>query len=478
MPKVQGPLFNDHSEGIIQGITEAIMPKNSVYMAVNFLFHEVLGRATLRKGSTQIGEDIVAGAECLGMHQFIDGATRVPLATFNDAASSPANADIYKYTSGAWSKSAENLTKDLKTRFLTFLGTCAFVNGTEAKSSTDLTTWVSTGGNLDIGNMNKGTLINEWHDRVYLAGKTSNPDRLYYSSTPTGGAISWTVGNGFIDIEPDDNGGGITALSKCPGYELIFKERSLKRWDFSSTYPDDLMNIGAPSQEAVVEGNQSVFFFNQKGIYETIGSYPRKISRRVQDIINAIPSTYYSKVSGISDDENLLFNIGTVTLDKVTLSNCVLLYNYDSKTWSLLSFQNKFLHWSPYVDANGAKNIMAGDATGKVMQIFNGTQDAGKDIKWLLQYQTQEMGSRGRIKDLSKMVAYTKGVRNGQTSIRINGVDDFKPIRQTIDKDVKELTMDLKGRYFDMRMQGFGQTGIHVIGWEFPDVNANLNFSE
>ena len=478
MPKVPGPQFNDHSEGIIQGVTEAIIPQNSVYLASNFLFHKILGRAVLREGTTQLGSDIVAGTECLGMHQFIDGATRVPLATFDDASSSPTNADIYKYTSGAWSKSCENLTKSLTTRFLTFLGTVAAVNGTDATTSTDLTTWVTTGGNMDVGNMPKGKLINEWHDRVYVAGVAATPDRLFYSSTPVTGAVSWTSGNGFIDIEPDDNGGGITALAKVPGYELIFKERSLKRWDFSSTYPDDLMNVGTPSQEAVVMGNQSVFFFNQKGIYETVGSYPRKISRRVQDIIAAIPSSYYSKVSGISDDENLLYSIGTITIDKVTLSNCVLLYNYDSKTWALLSFQNKFVHWSQYVDANGAKNIIGGDATGKVMQIFSGNQDAGKDIKWLLQYQPQEMGSRGRIKDLSKMVAYNKGVRNGQTSIRINGIDDFKPIRQTIDKDVKELTMDLKGRYFDIRMQGFGQTGLHVIGWEFPDINANLNYSE
>jgi len=478
LPKVAPQNIRDCSEGIIQSVDPAIVAPNSVYLAVNFLFHKYLGRAKLRGGTTQLGTQIVNNKTILGLYQHITASgTKVPLAVIND--SGDANSDVFAYTAGTWSictGTGINLTKNKKAHLVTFLDTTALVNGSEQISTTDGEAWVNTGGNLDIGNMPAAKYIIEFKDRVYVAGVSGNLDTLYYSSIRDAGAISWTVGNGNIPIEEEEGAGAITGLAKVPGYLLVFKERSLKRWDVQSTYPESLIDIGCPSQEGIVMTRQLAYYFNKRGIFETNGGYPRKISRRIQDIIDAIPSSYYSSVSGWGDGENVYFSIGDITIDDLDITNCVIAYNIDTKTWSLLSFPNEFMVWYHYVDSNGDEIVVAGDDDGNVWKVFEGTQDGSSDISWLLQYHPQEFGSRGRLKDITNLVVYTKNVRNGILNCRTNEDGNFKPVGN-ITKDVQHITTGLRGHSFEFRLNGIGINS-QIIGIDLPDLNINLSYDD
>ena len=475
--KIETQKLRDMAEGIIQKVDNLIVPQNSVYLAVNLLFHKNLGRATVRSGTTQLGSQLVNNKTILGLYQFNKSGVKIPLAVIND--SGDANSDIFEYSGSpaSWTiaTGGTNLTKDIKSHFVTFLDTVAILNGSDAcKSSANGTTFVTTGGNLDVGNMPQGKYGMEWKDKMYVAGVTGNLNRLYFSSTPIAGAISWTSGNGYIDINEGE--GDMTGLSKVPGYLLIFKDRSMKRWDGTSTYPESMIDIGAPSQEAIVQTKQSVFYFNKRGIYETIGGYPRKISRRIQDVIEAIPSTYYSSVSGWGDGENVYFSIGDIEIDGLTLNNCVVQYHLDNQVWTVLAYPNEFKAWGMYVDSNEDEILMAGDDDGNVWKVMNGTGDAGSDVIWTLQYHSQEIGSRGRIKDLSKFVVYSKKIRNGEMYCRVNEEGDFDSIGN-IKEDEQEIIKDIKGRQFEFRLRGQGTEG-DLIGIDFPETNVNLNYKE
>jgi len=472
--KLANQQLRDVSEGLIQKVDMSILPVNSVCMAVNLVFDDILGRAVLRKDRTQLGAQITDNKNCLGLYQHITTAgVKVPLAVFN--AVGDATAVLSKYTTNAWSNAKTGLTKDLKMRFETLLDTTVAVNGADAISSADGASWVTTGGNLDVGNMPKGTMVREWQDKIFTAGVSGDLDRVYFSSTPTGGAVSWTAGNGYIDVEPEEGTGGITGLNKVPGYLLIFKERSLKRWDGSSTYPESLITIGAPSQEAIVQTKQSCYYFNKRGIYETTGGYPRKISRRIQEIIDAIPASYYSSVSGWGDGERVYFSIGDITWRDLNLNNVVIMYSIDSQIWSVLTFPTEIKRWSNFVDANGDEIIMAGDNDGNVWQVFN--TEAATDIDWLIQYQVQEFGSRGRTKSIAKIVTFTEHVRNGKLSIRINENGSFEPYGKNpaISREVQEIMGNINGRYFEARIQGKGRRA-EIIGVDFPEIDVNLNY--
>ncbi|MCK9578700.1 hypothetical protein M0R01_04420 [bacterium] len=474
--KLSDQKIRDCSEGIIQFVDTSILPVNSVYLGVNFLFDEILGRAVLRPGTTQLGNQIVSGKSCIGLYQHITTAgLKVPIAIFND--SSDINADIYALSGATWSLAKNDITKDLKVRFETFLDTTIAVNGAESMSTDDGTNWVITGGNLDVGNMPAVTMIREWQDRLFAAGDPVYPDRLYFSSIQNGVTISWTSGNGYIDIEPEEGAGAISALAKVPGYFLIFKERSLKRWDGSSTYPDDLITIGTPTQESVIMTRQCCYYFNKRGIYETTGGYPRKISRRIQKIIDAIPASYYSKISGWGTGEQIIYSIGDISIDDLDLTNCVIIYNIESQNWSLLSFPKEFKLWHQYIDSDGDELIMAGDDDGNIWKIFEGDDDDGSPINWLIQYQSQEFGTRGRKKELSKYVIYTKNVRNGIFTCRIDEKGEFRPLgnKSKVNNDVEEIIGSISGRYFEFRIQGQGKS-VEIIGIDFPEVNVTLNY--
>lgn len=476
MPKIPTQSLRDTSAGIIQKVDEGIVPPNSVYMAMNLLFDETLGRGVVRGGTTQLGSQIVDGASCLGLYQHITSAgTKVPLAVFN--ASGDATSVLSKYTSSSWSNAKTGLTASAKARFTTFLDTTAMINGTDTISSADGSSWVTTGGNLDVGNMPAGLVIEEFLDKVYIAGVSGNLDRLSYSSTPTAGAVSWTSGNGNIDVEPEEGAGAISGLSKVPGYLLVFKERSMKRWDTYSTYPESLVTIGAPSQEAIVRTKQSCFYYNRRGIYETTGGYPRKISRPIQAIIEAIPSSYYPRVAGHGDGERVFFSIGDITIGDLSLTNCVIVYTIDSQHCTLLSFPNEYKRWANFVDSNGDEIILAGDDDGNVWKVLDGTTGDGANddpIEFLLQYNAQEFGSRGRRDSISKIVVYSKDVRNGALHCKINGEGSFKQVGK-INENIKEVITELRGNYFEFRIQGRSQSA-EIIGIDFPENFVDLSF--
>ena len=474
------------SNGVIQGVDDRLAPKNSVAFALNMRFDEILGRATLRKGSVLVGSQITASESILGLYQFIlSSGTKYLLSVINGASVS----QIMRLESNVWATTGSDgqMTKDVKTRFLTYLDTVMALDGVKVISSVDGTAWVATGGNLDVANCPLGKFSIEWHDRVFVAGVSGYLDRLYYSSVPTSGAISWTVGNGYIDIEPYHGQGAITGLAKVPNYLLIFKDRALKRWNGNSIFPDDLCNIGSPSQESIVNGKISVLYFSASfktsiGFYETDGANTRKVSRPIQNIIDVIDPANYSSVAGFSDGEMALWSIGDITYDGITYTNVVVMYDIESKTWTVFSFPSKFNIFAPYIDSTTLK-IISGNSNGEVIEILTGTTDnltgnSNIPIEYAIQYQPIDFGIRGNIKELSSIIPYTKFGADTKLLIRVDETDQFKERGVVEDDFESEIDITgLKGHCFEIRLAGETKAGsTQIIGFDIiePEMSATI----
>ena len=480
---IETPQVRDLSNGIIQLIDDRLAPKNCVNFALNLRFDKTLGRAVLRQGTALVGAQITDAKNILGLHQFIlSSGTKYTLAVVDGAS----NSALYRLITGTWTSESVSGAKAVKHRFLTYLDTVMILDGTNATSSADGDAWVTTGGNLDIANCPKGKFVIEWHDRVYVAGVTSYLDRLYYSSISTAGVISWTVGNGNIDIEPYEGQGAITGLAKVPGYLLIFKERALKRWNGSSTFPDDLAKIGTSSQESVVLGKSTVFYFSSSykesiGFYETNGETTRKISRPIQEIIEAISSSNYTSVAGFSDGEMVLWSIGDITYDSKSYTNVNVLYHIESKTWTVLSFPTKYLVFAPYIDSTTLK-IIAGNNDGEIMEIFSGVNDnitgsSNLSINYAIQYHPMDFGARGNMKELSSAVPYTKNGEDTQVLCRIDEKNDFKGVGVVKDDFESELSKVLKGHTFEFKLTGEKKGGLlQIIGMDIikPEISETI----
>ncbi len=280
--KLEPKKYSDFSGGQSTNVNESLSPQNTAELIQNFDLDVEIGSLVGRNGTSIVGAQLVDNLSILGLHGHLNPNTPANnklFATIN--ASGGATSVIYNVITG--STVTTGLTSNKKMRFLTFLGETLAINGSDGVRAWDESNWITTGGAFDLGDMPSGyRFCEEFLNRVYLGGNASNPSRVAYSSTPVSGAVVW--GSDTIDIEPEDSGGDMTGFGKVPGYLLIFKQRSMSRWNFRSAFPEEMINIGAYSQESIIKaGGLCGFFSNSsddtKGFYLTNGGRPKSISK-------------------------------------------------------------------------------------------------------------------------------------------------------------------------------------------------------
>lgn len=464
--------WRDVSVGNVQKVSPDITIRNSVPFSMNLLFDQVIGEAVSREGTNRLGSQFSASTVCTGLFQHLDSthANSVLFAKFGT--------DIYDVVGDT--SVLSSLTDTSKARFVTFLNHTLMVNGTENRSFSNTGGWVSSGGAFNLASIPTGMQYpTEFKDRVYGAVT----DRLYFTNVPTSGQVSWGAsGSGSIEIEQEDGGGTITALNKVPGYLMIYKQRSLKRWNFDSTFPDDLVNIGTQSHESVLRARgKNYFFYGPNGFYETDGGFPKKISRPVQRIIDAIPASFYSEINGWSDNENLYWSVGDLTIDfdrgyTETHNNVVLRYTIDTQSWAPLKYAHEFRFMHQYVDSTGAILLTGGDTDGQVLQLNVGNSDFNNQaITYLLQSPEFDFGFRERDKTVAEKIMVHSDVTIGaELQSRI----DYKEWESigTLQDIVTEVRITpLNGKVFEFRVvDSITGEQVKLRGLDFPNVDIHI----
>jgi len=468
--------FRDFSRGTIRTVNSSIAVPNSYKLGLNLDSDKEVGSLVSRLGTDIVGKQAVASATCLGLSYFRDtvGTDHILFGAFSDGNHN----DIYDMSDG--SKSLEDDTAGLKTRFCTFLDSVVRVNGTDVAKSYNGSSWVTTGGVFDEDSMPKGNVVIEWKDRVYTAGVSSSPSILYYSGVadPDARTVSWGTGNGYIEIEQEDGGGAITALEKVPGYLLIFKERTMKRWDGSSTYPEDLVNMGAPTQEAVCRGRGMVFVANQQGLWATDGGRPKKISKPIQDLWDAIPATNLDSIATYCDENYVYAYVGDITLDN-TYSNVCFKFNIDSQSFDVYSYYDDFTVFSWYISSS-EKVMIAGNKNGEAIQVNTGNTDyysTVQPITWSLETHDIDFGHPGRVKDVNTMNWYSRNIRLGQVFYRADSDKDSSwESLGNVDGEVAPLEFKARGNRFNFKITGVTDSGqIKIKGFEFPEQSIAIS---
>lgn len=481
IPFLKSIEYRDFSLSVQRKIQNSKALAGSVRMALNMDSTVETGSLVSRLGTGIVGTQQQSSKPCLGLGNFRDsvGTSNKLFAVFSNGTTNTVH-DVIDGT-----KDLTGDTKDLATRFCTYLDSIVRVNGVDAVKSFNGTSWVTTGGAFDEANMPLGNLVIEWKDRIYTAAVSTTPDTLYFSSVanPSTRKVSWTVGNGFIMVSQEDGGGGIRALEKVPGYLLIFKERTMKRWDGTSTYPEDLIDQGAPTQEAVCRSKEICYFINYKGIWVTNGGYPVRISRPVQDLIDAIPTANLSKLCCRGDDEFVYFYIGTVTVKNDTFTNIVLKYNIEEQNFDVYSYGNNFQQLIKYVDSNGTQLVVGGDDNGNVIQINTGYTDYATTptpITWTVETHQMDWGLRDRIKEIMRLITFSENISTGVALFRANSSNgyDYKNIGKirTETEELKDFPLKIRGNYFNLKFTGVTSTvQVKFMGFKFPDNSIILS---
>ena len=425
MAKLKEPYkFSDFSGGQANDLNPNLVPPQCVEMGMNLDFDSETGSATSRLGTAIRGAQLVAAMNILGLHQHVDTVTSSNNKLFAAInAAGGATSVLYDVVAGNTTAGRTGLTASKKARFLTFLGATLMLNGADAEASYTSAGWITTGGAFDLGDFpgaNKCNLCIVFLDRVYAAGDTSNPARLYYSGVSAAGAVSWTVGNGYIDIDVGNDNGPITALGKVPGYILIFKERSMTRWNYSSAFPEELVNLGASSQESVVMGGGLCAFYsnsneNDKGFFITNGGRPQPIShdttRPIKKWIDAITTANEAIMAGFATNHGFAWSIGDVTVDGEAWTNVVLKYNRLLNQWSVRSYPSEFKVFAREL-VSGVNTIVGGDDAGTIFRVdkAGAYSDNGTAIPYRLRTRAVDMGTNLKKEIADRVVVKGKNL--------------------------------------------------------------------
>jgi hypothetical protein len=333
---------------------------------------DTVGALTKRKGYTTYASQPVAGKTVNGLFQFNDmsGDSYEQLMVADNAGGT--NGVIYYNNAGTWTAAKSDDTAGKKSFFISFIDYVLRVNGYDVvASSTDGVTWGTTNCPATI-TPKFGAVF---QDRIYVAnGRSSNRSRFWFSSLPSSGSVTWDTANDWVDVNPDD-GDQVTALENNGNRLLVFKNRALYRWTFGQVEPDRLIGVGTPSQ-ASVRTNLDVgitFFANQNGVYGYSGNRPRLLSRKIQDIIEAV--TDWTSVNAEVDHDHYYLSVGNISLEGRTYSNVVLNYHISLDAWSVYSLATKPTVMARLIETAPVENVYFGSTDGRTYKLLDGTSD-------------------------------------------------------------------------------------------------------
>lgn len=481
-------VWRDMREGRVTTatISEFLVPQNSVKECLNVNFDTKVGAGVVRPGTTTTGT-VASGKAPLGLGEFVGkgGTPNYMISVFKGAS----NGTAYYYNGTTWAATNKTaLSNSAKNRFATLGGSVFMTNSSDGMfDSPDGATFGTTNS---VGTV-KPSLVYAFSARLLASGDPTYPSRVYFSSivdSSTSPFITWNINNtdgDWIDINPDD-GGYSTAFAKTSTFALVFKNNGMYRLDTinKSTDPNNIFNIGAVSQEAVVECQGLVYFFSGTDIRQTDGGMPVQISRAgIQDIIDAIPQANWSSVASGTDTLNVYFFVGDVTLNAntsyaQTITNCGLKFSPRDQSWSVHSYASKYQFLCLYTDTNG--RLMRGaETTGLVQTINLGTTDNGTAIPFSLTTQDLEFGNRGHLKSISNQISfYSLGAGTSSVNIYADGKIGALDLQLT-DPVSYSNTSTFNGHWFNFRWFGTSSGTPPVFsGFQIEDVQDNGQTNE
>ena len=474
MPQLAAIDYKNLQQGLITegSVAESQFPLNAVSESINWNFDKI-GSAIIRPGTTALGQQLTGN--CLGLYEFRNstGSNNQIISVFGTT--------VYYLATNTWT-SIRTVTTGKKARFTTFLNFAWMVNGTDATAIWDGVVgdgWVTTG---NASGAPIGQFIENFRSRVWIAGNSTYPDRIYYSEIPTAATtpvVTWntdvSTGN-WIDISPQD-GDTITGMKRSSDALLIFKKSHLYRvYSISETEPDPKINVGTWSNESIVEAKDGIYFHSPTGFYQYTSSGLSEISRPIIDIVHAITLANWSTVCGWSDDDHVYWAVGAVAYNGVSYSNMVVRYTNSTQVWTHYNYPTQFLARSDYNDSS-VINKLVGDNNGSILKTNTGTTDAGTPINYSLVHRWYSIDGFQSTQDNITNMCFVHQHGTG-TKVEYQIDNDlpttWRPLGKTFsDYDTLYTSISIKGRRVRFKLSGTSTgAGFEYKGWELNSVDS------
>jgi hypothetical protein len=326
--------FFDYLGGVNPNISPLIIPSNYLTIADGVNTSYRLGGILKDTGYSRVGNASTSVKPITGLHNFRQSSSiQKILRTKND--DTGANLLLQYNNSGTWTNINVGATydtyEDTVTEMEDFLGYC-FIVGYDPTDNVWLppasltNTIFSTTAN--VISMPNAKYIKRYRDRLYIGNcynGSAQPYRVYFSSVPVAGAITWTPATDFLEVDYSES---ITGLGENWDRMVIFTEFSAYHYDQSTQIKK--WDTGCSNHRTIANSGQYMIWANADGVWRSTSGQPENISMPVIDFIrNSNPRNLFAKVV---DEEYHLF-VGNVTVGGVNYTNCLLTYNIPTSMW-------------------------------------------------------------------------------------------------------------------------------------------------
>lgn len=223
-----------------------------------------------------------------------------------------------------------------------------------------------------------GRYIELHYERLWVAGNSSYPSRLYYCEVSD--ETAWPENN-YLDIYTND-GGYIQGIAELGQILLVFKNNAVyKVYGNTANTFEVKPALGLPGLKApgsLVKAVGGVVWLASEGVFYYDGANLHKLnSDKIEALIDDIDGSCLDEVSALFADEHyyLLYCDGSVAYN-----NSVLDYNFKVKAWGKFEGWNlsSMIVWDSG-DDNG--EIYGGSSnSGYFYRLFHTYADDGTDI--------------------------------------------------------------------------------------------------
>jgi hypothetical protein len=403
-----------------------LQPENTatVLNGVNPVYK--LGALVKDVGYSQVGDTIEAGKSVTGLFDFHQNpSTQKILATINNSADT--NLVLAYNNAGTWTdialSNAWDGFEDSLVEMEGFIGYCFFV-GYDDNDSVFLPVGSLTGTTFststNVTNMPQAKYIKRYRDRLYLAhcrsGGTTYEYRVYFSSIPSAGSITWTPASDFLDV---DYGEQLMGLGTNWDRLVAFTENSAYLYD-QSTWKKS-WDVGCSNHRTIQTQGPYMIWCDYDGVWLSTGGQPQNISGPVIDFIrNGSPRNFFSCIV----DREYKMYVGTVTVNSVTYANCELIFDMKTSTWRWREYFDNFTVYARYNKSGKIVQYMGAD-DGEVMEKGKHTDatlintDDGNAIAATFELAPMHLGDITNFKAIKKIVAYANKAQGLNLKFRV-----------------------------------------------------------
>ena len=427
-----------------------------------------LGTILKRPGYEQIGDALQANKAITGMHNFRQSASvQKMLATVND--STDDDTQLFYSTGGAWTEIGQAETDwankaNINIEFADMADYCYMVGwgSTDGFVTPASLTGTTFSTSTNVTSMPNAKYIRRYRDRIYIGntdiGGTATPFRVYYSTIPVSGAITWETDINFFDVDYSEE---ITGLGENWDRLMVFTEYSA--YMVTGVNPlvrKKVWDVGCSNHRTIKNSGQYMIWANRDGVWLSQGgSFPKNVAGRVLDFVRfADPTTFFAEVV----DEQYHLYVDAVTVNGISYTNCSIVLDIPTLTWHIHEYADDFEMMAKFY-SSGEDQLWLGTDDGEVMRLGKYTDstlltdDDGSKIDSSFQTAAMDFGAPSSEKIWNKIFAYADRAMGLKLKARVvdannQGVSQWRALGE-LSKYVNEFQVLTEPGHF-LQLQG------------------------